>query len=213
MPKTEPFDNYSDRYDAWFEKNSAAYRAELETIRQILPPSGGKGLEVGVGSGKFAAPLGISIGVEPSERMARKAERLNIQVFRGVAEELPFPNDQFDFVLMVTTICFVDDIFTSFQEAFRVLKPGGSIIVGFVDKESELGKRYFEKRNTSVFYQEAVFFSTPEVCQYLRDAGFGDLTFKQTLIPSERDGTIREGFGQGAFVAVKGVKRAGRARD
>jgi hypothetical protein len=75
--------------------------------------------------------------------------------------------------------------------------------VGFVDKESELGKRYLEKRNTSVFYQEAVFFSTPEVCQYLRDAGFDDLTFKQTLIPSEREETIREGFGQGAFVPRK----------
>lgn len=209
MPRTEPFDNYSDRYDAWFEKNSAVYRAELETIRQILPSPGGMGLEVGVGSGKFAAPLGISIGVEPSEQMARKAERLNIQVFRGVAEDLPFPNDQFDFVLMVTTICFVDDVLASFREAFRVLKPGGSIVVGFVDKESELGKRYLEKRNTSVFYQEAVFFSTPEVCQYLRDAGFDDLTFKQTLIPSEKEGTIREGFGQGAFVAVKGIKRAG----
>jgi hypothetical protein len=90
MPKTEPFDQYSDRYDAWFEKNSAVYRAELEAIRRMLPPRESKGLEVGVGSGKFAVPLGISIGVEPSEQMARKAERLNIQVVRGVAEDLPF---------------------------------------------------------------------------------------------------------------------------
>jgi ubiquinone/menaquinone biosynthesis C-methylase UbiE len=206
MPKTEPFEKHSDRYDAWFEKNRGVYHAELEAIRQLMPFPGAKGLEVGVGSGKFAVPLGIKIGVEPSEKMAVKAEKLGIRVFRDVAEELPFPDCEFDFVLMVTTICFVEDILKSLREAFRVLKPRGCIIVGFVDKESELGRQYFERRDTSVFYKEAIFFSAREVREYLADAGFGDLTFRQTLIPGEPQGMIRDGFGEGAFVVIKGVK-------
>lgn len=161
---------------------------------------------MGVGSGKFAVPLGIKIGVEPSDRMAAKAEKHGIRVFRNVAEDLPFSDSEFDFVLMVTTICFVDDILTSFREAFRVLKTRGCIIVGFVDKESDLGKQYLDKRNTSVFYKEATFFSAQEVCQYLTDVGFGDLTLQQTLIPGETQETIQDGFGKGAFVVAKGVK-------
>ncbi len=209
MPKTEPFEKHSDRYDEWFEKNRDVYHAELEAIRQLIPSPEAKGLEVGVGSGKFAVPLGIKIGVEPSGKMAAKAEKQGIQVFRDVAEDLPFSDSLFDFVLMVTTICFVDDILKSFREAFRVLKPRGSIIVGFVDKESALGKQYDDKRSTSVFYKEAVFFSAREVLAYLTDAGFEELTFKQTLIPGETQDVIEDGFGKGAFVAVKGVKQEG----
>ena len=129
MPKTEPFEKHSEAYDEWFEKNRDLYEAELEAIRELIPPPEAEGMEVGVGSGKFAAPLGIKIGVEPSEKMAIKARKRGITVYPGIAEDLPFPDGRFDFVLMVTTICFVDDVIKSFVEAFRVLKPGGCIIV------------------------------------------------------------------------------------
>jgi len=208
MPKTEPFEKHSDRYDRWFEKNRETYLAELEAIRQLIPAHGAKGLEVGVGTGKFAVPLGIKVGVEPSEKMAAKAEKHGLRIFRNVAENLPFSDDAFDFVLMVTTICFVDDIAESFREAFRVARRGGCIVVGFVDRESELGKRYLDKRNESVFYKEAAFFSSQEVCGYLTEAGFEDLTFRQTLIPGETKGMVQDGFGKGAFVVIKGIKPA-----
>ena len=206
MPRTEPFEKQSDRYDEWFVKNRDVYHAEIEAIRQMIPFPEARGLEVGVGSGRFAGPLGIKIGVEPAESMAAKAEKLGIRVFRGVAEELPFSDAEFDFVLMVTTICFVEDILQSFREAFRVLKPRGCIIVGFVDKESELGKQYLERRDSSAFYKEAIFFSSREVRSYLADAGFRNLTFKQTLIPGKAPEMIRDGFGKGGFVVIKGVK-------
>jgi ubiquinone/menaquinone biosynthesis C-methylase UbiE len=206
MPKTEPFEKHSDAYDEWFEKNRDLYEAELEAIRQLIPPPGAKGVEVGVGSGKFAAPLGIKIGVEPSEKMAIKAIKQGINVYRGIAEDLPFPDGRFDFVLMVTTICFVDDVIKSFREAFRVLKPSGCIIVGFVDKESELGRQYADKREKSKFHKYATFFSTQEVLKYLKEAGFGIVKIRQTLIPGQLPETILDGFGRGAFIVIKGVK-------
>jgi len=209
MPKTEPFDQHGDRYDEWFETNRDVYLAELEAIRRLIPSPTAKGLEVGVGSGRFAAPLGIKIGVEPSEKMAAKAEKQGIRVFRGMAENLPFSDCEFDLVLMVTTICFVDDVLKSFTEAFRVLKPGGCIIVGFIDRESELGKQYNDRRNTSSFYKDARFFSAQEVCKYLTAAGFSDLSFSQTVISGEGPEVILNGFGKGAFVAVRGVKSNG----
>ncbi|WP_321389507.1 class I SAM-dependent methyltransferase [uncultured Desulfuromusa sp.] len=206
MPNIEAFEKYSDAYDDWFEKNPEAYAVELKAVRQLLPSVEAKGLEVGIGSGKFAVPLGIKVGVEPSIRMASKAEKLGLEVYPGVAEELPFPADQFDFVLMVTTICFVDDVVKSFQEAFRVLVPGGCILVGFVDMESELGQKYLQNRHKSRFYQQATFFSTQQVLDHLKTANFEVAEIKQTLIPEDTEKTVLDGFGQGAFVVVKAKK-------
>ena len=206
MPKIDAFEEHSDAYDDWFDKNRAAYEAELKAVRQLLPAGAVRGMEIGVGSGKFAVPLGIKIGVEPSTQMAVKAEKLGIEVHPGVAEELPFAADQFDFVLMVTTICFVDDVVQSFREALRVLQPGGAIIVAYVDKASELGQKYLANCGKSKFYQQATFFSTTEVLAHLKTAGFGATQVKQTLIASSSDQTVLDGYGQGGFVAVKAVK-------
>jgi len=206
MPKIEPFEKNSDAYDDWFENNHDLYEAELEAVCQLMPPLEAVGVEVGVGSGKFAAPLGIEIGVEPSEKMAVKARRLGINVYPGIAEDLPFTDGRFDFVLMVTTICFVDNITKSFREAFRVLKLGGFIIIGFVDKESKLGRQYADKREESKFYKDATFFSAQEVLKYLEEAGFQPEKIKQTLIPEALPEIILDGFGQGAFVVIRGVK-------
>jgi len=206
MPKIRPFEKYSDAYDEWFEKNRDLYEVELETIIQLIPPAGAEGLEVGVGSGKFAGPLGIKIGVEPSEKMATKARRQGINVYHGIAEDLPFPDKRFDFVLMVTTICFVDDIIKAFREAFRVLKPGGFIMVGFVDRESELGQQYWEKREESKFYKDATFFSAHEVLKYLEESDFKLVQIKQAIISGMRPKTILDGFGKGSFVVIKCMK-------
>jgi len=207
MPRTEPFEKYSDEYDAWFDKNRELYDAEVEAIRQLIPWPGAEGVEVGVGSGKFAAPLGVKIGVEPSEKMALRAEDQGIRVYRGVAEHLPFSDSRFDFVLMVTTICFVDDVMKSFREAYRVLKPGGCIIVGFVDKDSELGRQYADKLDVSRFYKEATFFSTQGVLNYLKEAGFGTVRIKQTLLHGLSRTSVLDGMGKGAFVAIRGTKQ------
>ena len=205
MPKTKPFDEFSDAYDEWFEENAGLYEAELEAIRQLIPPPEFQGMEVGVGSGKFAVPLGIKIGVEPSKSMANKARKKGVRVLPGVAENLPFSDNRFGYILMVTTICFVDDILTSFREARRVLTPGGSIIVAFVDRESPLGKQYESNKEQNEFYKYATFFSTPEVLTYLEKAGFEIVKTRQTLIPGESTKTILDGFEKGAFVVIKGV--------
>ncbi|MCF6266785.1 MAG: class I SAM-dependent methyltransferase [Desulfuromusa sp.] len=205
MPKIAAFEIYSDAYDDWFEKNHLAYEAELKAVRQLLPAGDVRGMEIGIGSGKFAVPLGIKVGVEPSEQMALKAEKQGLEVHSGVAEKLPFPADQFDFVLMVTTICFVDDVVQSFQEARRVLVPGGCVLVGFVDMESELGQKYLQNRHKSKFYKEATFFSTQEVLGHLKTAGFGATEIKQTLLPADTEKTVLDGFGEGAFVVIKAI--------
>jgi len=68
VPRVAPFEAHSQRYEAWFETHEAAYLSELLALRPFVPWEG-RGIEIGVGSGRFAAPLGVPMGVDPSPAM------------------------------------------------------------------------------------------------------------------------------------------------
>lgn len=209
MPKTTPFDEYPLRYDDWFERRRFVYDAELRAVQQFVPSSG-EGMEIGVGSGRFAQPLGIKTGVEPSQAMRILAQTRGVEPIDAVAEKLPYSDNAFDFVLMVTTICFLDDIGTAFNDAYRVLRPHGALIVGFIDKTSRLGQIYQERHAGHPFYTDATFYSVAEVVHYLENAGFGGFRFCQTIFHDSTrigpDEPIREGYGEGSFIVLRGLK-------
>ncbi len=208
MPKIEPFERFPHVYEAWFENHPRLYRAEIEAVRTLLPPFE-KGIEIGVGSGRFALPLGITTGVEPSVKMAEIARSKGVEVIEGVAEALPVEGESFDFALMVTTICFVDDPLLSLQEIHRILKPGGYVIIGFVDRDSALGQQYEKNRGESRFYREARFYSADEVAGVLKKAGFSEIVRVQTLFGEtleQMETGVKQGSGEGAFVAVRARK-------
>ena len=167
-------------------------------------------MEIGIGTGRFAEPLGIKIGVEPSKRMGEIAQNRGIQVLDGTAEELPFDDSLFDFVLMVTTVCFVDDINKALLEAHRVLSDGGFLIIGFIDRNSTMGKIYADRQNENVFYKEATFFSTEELVEIIDCSGFTDLTFNQTIFKTlteiTKDEPVKPGYGEGSFVVIRSKK-------
>jgi SAM-dependent methyltransferase len=204
MARTGAFDIHTEEYEDWFKRNSFAYLSEIELLKSLLP--GGRGLEIGVGSGLFAEPLGIEFGVDPSLSMAALAKERNISVAAGTAEELPVGSITFDFALMVTSICFVDDPLASLREAHRAVIPGGKLLLGFVDRQSPLGEEYLEKKDSSLFYPEAVFYSTSELMDYCREAQWRPLSVRETLREhpsrlSKEEGWY-DGHGAGGFTAI-----------
>jgi len=209
MPGIDSFDKNVARYEQWFLDHPLAYVSELHAVRDLLPPGGG-GLEIGVGTGRFAAPLGIAAGIEPSRAMAGVAGKRGVAVTIGVAEHLPYKDAEFDLALMVTTVCFLDDIDLAFREARRVLNPGGAFLVGFVDKGSRLGREYLSRKDKSAFYKDATFYSADEIVAHMKAAGFSEFSFRQTLFQRLEDLSevepVREGSGEGSFVVVRGVK-------
>ncbi|HDP66934.1 MAG TPA: class I SAM-dependent methyltransferase [Candidatus Marinimicrobia bacterium] len=211
MPKIRPFEEHTTQYESWFTRHELTYQSELAAVQEMIPDSG-KGIEIGIGSGRFAAPFNIRYGIEPSYRMIRLAARRGVCVARGMAEYLPILDGQFDFALMVTTICFLDDVGQALREAYRILKPGGLIIIGFVDKNSRLGKLYEKNRLNNVFYRDATFFSVDEVINHLNQAGFGDFVMKQTVFQSLDQmvavNPVEPGYGKGSFVVIKAKKRS-----
>jgi SAM-dependent methyltransferase len=210
MPGVNGFDKNVQQYEEWFVNNPFAYVSELHAVKKLLPENG-NGLEIGMGTGRFSAPFGIRQGIEPSQAMAALARKKRLDVVIGVAENLPYMDSQFDFCLMVTTVCFLDDIDLSFKEAYRVLRPGGSFIIGFVDGNSPIGREYEQRKNESPFYKEATFYSVDELRTHLKKAGFLKFRFCQTLFGSLQDmqgpSAVKEGHGEGSFVVIRAEKQ------
>lgn len=209
MARIEPFEKYPERYERWFEDNKYVYQSEVNAIKDILPDFK-KGVEIGIGTGRFAVPLGIQYGIEPSLAMRKIAESRGIEVVDGIAESLPYEGNSFELAIMVTTLCFLDDVKKAFCEVYRILKPGGFFINGFVDKNSKIGKIYHEKREESVFYRVANFFSIEEITAILKETGFKNFKFRQTIFdfPDRiiEEQKTREGYGEGSFVVIRAQK-------
>lgn len=211
VAKTAAFDANHRRYEAWFEKHESAYLSELLALRPFVPWQG-LGIEIGVGSGRFAAPLGVQVGVDPSASMLAHAATRGIRVVRGAAENLPFAEDAFDYALVVTTICFVDSPAEMLAETRRVLKTGGRLVIGFIDRDSPLGQHYLLHQAESVFYRDATFYSAAEVADLLLKAGFSINSWGQTLshpLPETRDiEPLQAGRGRHAFLVVAATSQA-----
>lgn len=169
------FEDYANDYDRWFDVHRDEYLAELARIRRVLQAPDSRAIEVGVGSGRFAAPLGIALGIEPSLALGRMARRRGIEIVRGRAEALPFKDGSCSSVLMVTVICFLDNPVQAFREVKRVLLPQGTLVIGFIEREGRIARRYLEERGKHRFLSRAWFYSYDEVLGYLRDTGFREL--------------------------------------
>jgi ubiquinone/menaquinone biosynthesis C-methylase UbiE len=201
------FDKYYKEYDQWYEENKFVYLSEIAAIRKVLPENA-KGLEVGVGTGRFAAALNTHYGLDLSQNMLCIARERGINVVAASAQEIPFKSGVFDYITFIISICFINNYRKALEQAIRVLKPAGRVIIGFVDKDSFLGRAYKEKK--SLFYEKANFFNVKEIGDLARNAGLSNIHYYQTLfaLPRQIDSVEepKEGFGQGGFVVVAGTK-------
>lgn len=209
MIETEAFDRYAHEYDMWFEDHASEYALELRAIRELLPKEG-VGIEIGAGTGRFTRPLGIELGVEPSAAMRAIAVERGANIIAGTAEALPVDNDSYDFALLVTTVCFLEKPEIAFKEVYRVLRTAGYIIIGLIDKDSKLGRKYEEKKSESKFYKNAKFHSVVDIQQQLENTGFGHIEYVQAILPGDNNDPhgqkIKRGFGEGSFVVLRAQK-------
>jgi ubiquinone/menaquinone biosynthesis C-methylase UbiE len=114
-------------------------RKHTDVIRELLPPRGKRLLDVGCGDGALtrflaregATATGIDIS-EPTLARARAAEQMPGADFAvGVGEKLPYPDRSVDAVIYMNALHHVpvQAIAAAVEEAARVLKPGGRLLV------------------------------------------------------------------------------------
>ncbi len=112
----------------WYRKQ-ALHRAGLDSKMSVLDVATGTGM-LAKSEVSIVGLEGRVIGLDRSCNMLKKAkEKLNIPLILGDAGRLPFQNDTFDFLSMGYALRHVDDLKDTFREYFRVLKPGGILLI------------------------------------------------------------------------------------
>jgi len=207
LNKKNIFDLHYREYDDWYVKNHYVYSSELLALKRVIPDSK-NGIEIGIGTGRFARMLEVPFGIDISLPMLKIAKKRGCCVTLADAAKLPFKSNQFDFALLMVTLCFVKNPKSVIKEAKRILGKNGKLIIGIIDKNSKLGKLY--RRKDSIFYKVARFFSPKEVVQILKKNGFYNIEIFQTLFKEpdkiKKIDKIKKGFGEGGFVVIAGIK-------
>ncbi len=168
--------------DRWAESEPGrtALRLERELLERVWDPLGShRVLEVGCGTGSFLrwfADRGHRpSGVEPSWELVKEAQRRlpdSVEIRHGFAEDLPFSDNEFDTVALITTLEFVEDPEAALAEACRVARK--HVLLGVLNKWSlSACYRRLEFLWKPTVYQEASFFSIPQLRKMLTHILYG----------------------------------------
>jgi len=169
-----PFDEMAEKYDSWYDtKGKLAFQIELAALKPLSPELPKPWIEVGVGTGRFAKELGIPKGVDLSAGLLAKAQERGIDVIGADGEEMPFRPETFGAVFLLTTWAFLDNPLAVMKESYRVLKPNGFLVNGYLDREGKWGASYVEKgRQGHPLFSHAHFATYSEVREITEKAGF-----------------------------------------
>lgn len=159
------FDEDAPVYDQWFEMKLGKYVDEVETeiLFELLAPYNGMNvLDVGCGTGNMAIKLarmgckvtGIDVSLEMLKRAEEKTEEegLSIQYIHGDIKEMDYEN-VFDGICSNTAFEFFTEKEKSMGKMLLAVKPGGRVVVGTINKDSDWYDYYEEElRNDNSFF-------------------------------------------------------------
>jgi ubiquinone/menaquinone biosynthesis C-methylase UbiE len=161
-------------YEAWYETiGRRSDRLEKALLARLLTRFSGAHtlLEVGCGTGHFARWFSgralWAAGLDVSFPMLLAAARLNrVPYALGDGAALPFADQSYDLVALITTLEFVPDPAAVLAEALRVA--GRGVILGVLNRQSVLGWQL--RRAGGPVWEAAHFYTPAEVSRLVRQA-------------------------------------------
>jgi len=167
---------------------------------KVVPLAEGLVLEVGIGSGLNipfydAAKVNKVIGLDPSPELNEMAEKvvaktavengLDVEIILGSAEDMPFPDDHFDSVVITYTLCTIPDAKAANLEIRRVLKPGGKLIFCEHGLAPDAGVAKWQGRIDPIWGKIAGgCHLNRDIPELITGAGFTIETLEQMYLPS-----------------------------
>lgn len=229
------FDEYATAYDDWFVKNKNVLETEVKLVAACLKDAG-KILSIGCGSGLFEKILAdnyhinVAKGIEPSKAMADIAKKRGIEVEINTGEEADYGTELYDTILFNGSPCYMNDLNLALRKSHNALRKGGKVVVIDVPKESVYGIMYnlalavgtwdhplLEGVKPFMPYpielvKEAKWRTVADKAEAIRQAGFSNLTYKQTLFanPLYSHTLVEEptdGCDRGSYVAICATKQ------
>ncbi len=161
----------------------AVHQAILsEMLSLALPPR--TALDIGCGKGVLTHALAsalpqCAITAMDTPAIQRFPAARSIAYARGSAENMPFPDESFDAALAALSLHHWKDKPQGIREAYRVLKPGGRLVIGDPLLENRMGNRFLGKLAQAL--DSGSFTDKKTLTGYLNDAGFTSVRFR--LVP------------------------------
>jgi ubiquinone/menaquinone biosynthesis C-methylase UbiE len=219
------FDDWPERYEAWFATPIGRLVKDTEcrlVIDMLNPGKGERILDAGCGTGVFtmdclaagAEVIGLDVSAPMLALAARKASGYPFVAVQGDMLALPFEDESFDKAVSITALEFIEDARRAVDELFRVTKPGGLVVVGTLNSLSPWAIRRQAKtaRGESHILESAIYRSPAGMMALAPVEGLTkSVVHFQRDDPPERAAEIEwlgqsEGLDTGAFVAVRWVK-------
>ena len=150
------FNEWPERYDAWFATPTGKLvrKVEGELVNELLRPAPGeKILDAGCGTGVFTTDIlkagtkvaGLDISLPMLMAACGKSSGYPFSPVYADMCHLPFRNNSFDKAVSITAIEFIEDAQSVVDELFRVVKPGGYVVVATLNSLSLWAVRRREK--------------------------------------------------------------------
>ncbi len=172
----------AQEYDSYYttEQGEEIDALEKQAIQDLINPIiPGKLLEIGCGTGHWTAffsQQGFQVtAADISGAMLQqiRAKSLpNVKLLNADVLQLPFPDDHFDQVAVITALEFCGDIPQAISEIKRVLKSEGWLIAGCLNADSSLGKI----KNHDPVYKHGDFMSQTILKKQLSKIGYPTIT-------------------------------------
>lgn len=182
------YDLWADTYDT--TPNPVVAMDARHTMKLLAPQRGERILDAGCGTGRNLKPVvqagGRAVGLDFSHGMLSVARRQlpRVPLVRAdLQRQFPFMRQCFDAVLCALIGEHLDDLRTTFQETFNVLRPGGRFVFSVYHPElAAAGKEANFQRDGVEYRLGAVRYRVDDYLNLLADAGF------TALAPHEFDG-------------------------
>lgn len=156
----------------------------IDYIVQAVNRSSKLGLEAGIGTGRLAIPLlerldATLVGVDLSPEMLEIARKKSLVLkpkrrpilLEADLHKLPFCEETFDFILCISVLHYTDTEVV-LKEFFRILRPGGSLILGDLIIHPADDLRFMQKLEEALSLAHRQYYRPSELQKLLEGCGF-----------------------------------------
>lgn len=126
---------------------------------------------------------------------AKKEDLTNIYPIKGVAEDLPLFDESIDIIFMNMALHHVVNADKAIKEMYRVLKPGGKVII--TDVEEHTGEWAKEE-----MFDVWLGFNHSQLIEWYKEANFKNIDIKSTGLKCQGSSSKGEYVETGVFIAI-----------